>query len=322
MPFLLALALGLVLTPLLARVGLAVGLVDHPTGDGLKIHAEPKPLTGGLAVATAALTAIAVAGERPELLAVAAVLLLLALGVADDVMALPPLVRLLLELLAGGMLAASGATFAPLGAAGRVAVVLAVPAVVNAVNIVDGQDGLAGGLTAVAAAGLTAILAAQGDAGALGPALVASLLAFLLWNRPPARVFLGDGGTYAVGGALVLLAASASASWEALVGVVVCLGVFAFELGSTMIRRAINRESLVGGDRAHVYDLLSVQLASRTRATAAMIGVGVTMAALGFAASEAPLPVAIGIAAVVGLAGSVGVVVLWRRHRGVPRRSR
>jgi UDP-N-acetylmuramyl pentapeptide phosphotransferase/UDP-N-acetylglucosamine-1-phosphate transferase len=135
-------------------------------------------------------------------------------------------------------------------------------------------------------------------------------------------VFLGDGGTYAVGGALVLLASSASASWEALVGVVVCLGVFAFELGSTMIRRAINRESLVGGDRAHVYDLLSIQLASRTRATAAMIGVGVTMAALGFAASEAPLPVAIGIAAVVGLAGSVGVVVLWRRHRGVPRRSR
>jgi UDP-GlcNAc:undecaprenyl-phosphate GlcNAc-1-phosphate transferase len=322
MPFILALALGLVLTPLLARLGPVVGLVDRPSGDGLKIHAEPKPLTGGLAVASAALAAIAIVGERPELLAIAGILLLLAVGVVDDLASLPPLARLVLELGAGVMLAAAGATFEPLGGAGRVAVVLAVPALANAVNIVDGQDGLAGGLSAVAASGLTLILASQGDPGALGPALVAALLAFLLWNRPPARVFLGDGGAYAVGGTLVLLAVAASPSWEALVGVVVCLGVFWLEICSTVLRRAIRRESLVSGDRDHVYDLLAVRLGGRTRATAAMVVAGVVLAGLGWVTAEVPLAAGLGIAFVAAAGGAAGVAALWGSSRAGPRRSR
>jgi UDP-GlcNAc:undecaprenyl-phosphate GlcNAc-1-phosphate transferase len=322
MPFILALALGLVLTPALARLGPVVGLVDHPSGDRLKIHDEPKPLTGGPAVAAAALTAIAIAGERPELLAVAAVLLLLAVGVADDLASLPPVARLGLEIVAGVLLAAAGASFEPLASLGGAAVVVAVPVLANAVNIVDGQDGLAGGLTAVAAAGITAILGSQGDVGALGPALVAALLAFLLWNRPPARVFLGDGGAYAVGGTLVLLAVAASPSWEALLGVLVCLGVFWIEAASTVLRRAIRRESLVSGDRDHVYDLLAVRLGSRTRATALMVGAGAVLAGLGWLTAELPLAAGLGVAIAVTSAGATGVAVVWRTSGTGPRRSR
>jgi hypothetical protein len=84
MPFLLALAVGLVLTPLLALVGRRVGLVDHPTGDALKIHGEPKPLTGGLAVVPAALVSLAIFGDGLDPLVAAAVLLLLGVGVVDD----------------------------------------------------------------------------------------------------------------------------------------------------------------------------------------------------------------------------------------------
>jgi UDP-GlcNAc:undecaprenyl-phosphate GlcNAc-1-phosphate transferase len=322
MPFILALALGLVLTPLLARLGPVVGLVDHPSGDGLKIHAEPKPLTGGLAVTAAALVAIAIVGEAPEALVLAAILLLLAVGVADDLVSVPPVARILSELAAGGMLAAAGVTFSPLGRLGPVAIVLAVPALANAVNIMDGQDGLAGGLCAVAASGITLILAAQGGAGALGPALIAALLAFLVWNRPPAKVFLGDGGAYAVAGALVLLGSGAAASWSELLGVGLCLGVFVVEAGSTVVRRGIGRAALAGGDRAHVYDLLAIQLSSRTRATGLMLVVGVVASGLGWLTASVPFAVGVGIVAASVVAACAGVLALWRVRRAGPRRSR
>jgi UDP-N-acetylmuramyl pentapeptide phosphotransferase/UDP-N-acetylglucosamine-1-phosphate transferase len=226
------------------------------------------------------------------------------------------------ELVAGGMMAAAGVTFSPLGGAGEVAVVLSVPALANAVNIVDGQDGLAGGLAAVAATGVTLVLAAQGHAGALGPALVASLLAFLVWNRPPAKVFLGDGGAYAVGGALALLAAGASSSWQALLGTMVCLGIFWLELCSTVVRRVVQRESLAGGDRGHVYDLLAAELSSRTRATAVMVAAGMAFATLGWVTAQVPLAVGIGIAGAAAGGGAAGVLVLWKARRSGPRHSR
>ena len=321
MPFLIALALGLVLTPALARLGPAVGLVDRPSEDALKIHTEPKPLTGGLAVAIAVLATVTIVDERPEAWVIGAIVLLLAVGVADDLTPLPPLVRLAPEVLAGLMLALAGVTFPPLDGVGRAAVVLAVPALVNAVNIVDGQDGLAGGLAAVAGAGLTLILATDGGPGALGPALVASLLAFLVWNRPPARVFLGDSGAYVVGGTLVLLAATASRTWPDLLGALVCLSVLWFELASTVVRRAVSRESLVSGDRDHVYDLLTVELAGRTRSTLVMVAAGAVVAGLGVATAEAPPALAVALAGATVAAEAVGVGVLWRAQRARTRRS-
>jgi UDP-GlcNAc:undecaprenyl-phosphate GlcNAc-1-phosphate transferase len=322
MPFLLALALALVLTPLLALVGRRVGLVDHPTGDALKIHGEPKPLTGGLAVVPAALASIAIAGAGLDPLVVGAVLLLLAVGVIDDARSLPQLVRLGAQIAAGIALASSGATIEPLGAVGPAVLALAVPATANAVNMVDGQDGLAAGLAAAAALGMTLILVAAGDAGSLGPALLGALLGFLAWNRPPARVFLGDGGAYAVGGLLVVLAGDAAVSWSSLLGVTVCFGVLVLELGSSVVRRAVRRESLIGGDRGHGYDLLAVRLSSRTGATAIVVGIGLVLAVLGWAASRLPVPAAAAILVATALIGCAAILALWRPLRARVRRSR
>jgi UDP-N-acetylmuramyl pentapeptide phosphotransferase/UDP-N-acetylglucosamine-1-phosphate transferase len=322
MPFLLALAVGLVLTPLLALVGRRVGLVDHPTGDALKIHGEPKPLTGGLAVVPAALVSLAIFGDGLDPLVAAAVLLLLGVGVVDDARSLPQLIRLGAQLAAGIALAVSGATIEPLGAVGPAALVLAVPATANAVNMVDGQDGLAAGLAAAAALGMTLILASASDPGSLGPALLGALVGFLVWNRPPASVFLGDGGAYAVGGLLVVLASDAAVSWASLIGVTVCFGVLALELGSSVVRRAIRRESLIGGDRAHGYDLLAVRLSSRTRATAVVVTAGLLLAGFGWAASRLPVPAAAAILIATVLVGCVAILALWRPLRDGVRRSR
>ncbi len=136
--------------------------------------------------------------------------------------------------------------------------VLATVACCNAVNMVDGQDGLAAGLGAIAALGLAAVLAAGAFATALPLALAGALAGFLVWNRPPARIFLGDGGAYAVG---VLLAASAaqatSAGWHGLLAAGACLGVFAYELVATIARRLASSAPTVRGDRDHSYDRLA-----------------------------------------------------------------
>jgi UDP-GlcNAc:undecaprenyl-phosphate GlcNAc-1-phosphate transferase len=299
-----------------------VGLVDRPSGDALKIHTEPRPLTGGLAVMIATLSATALVGESPAGAVVAGLVLLLATGVTDDLVSLPPAARLVAELVAGGVMVAGGVTLSPLGAAGDAAFVLLVPVIANAVNVVDGQDGLAGSLAAVAAIGITAILASNGPVGALAPALVASLFAFLLWNRPPARVFLGDGGAYGVGGTLALLVASASPTWEALLGALVCLGVFCLELCSTVARRAVRRERLAGGDRNHVYDLLAEDLSSRTASTAVLVVAGLMLTVLGWVASRGPAPVALGISVATATVGAAAVVLLWRTRSSPPRHSR
>ena len=309
MSAIVALSLALLLTPMLARLGRRMGLVDRPSGDALKIHAEPKPLTGGIGVMVATLAGAGVVGGIAPLV-VASILTLLAVGIVDDLVGLSPGVRIVAELCAGALLAA-GSTIAQVGDLGPIVILVAVPAAANAVNIVDGQDGLAAGLAASAALGMTAIIVAEGGTADLGLPLAASLAAFLVWNRPPASVFLGDGGAYAVGGALVALVATTS-SWEPLLGAIVCMSVFIFELTSTMVRRASAGISLVSGDRTHLYDLLSARLASRERATAVVLVAGATTAALGWTISRLPFSAAVALTAVVGLVGVLCALALWR----------
>src|SRR5207247_536823 len=77
MPFLIALALGLALTPLAGRIGRAAGLVDRP-GDPLKIHREPVPVLGGVAVVAAVFAALAILDHLPAAVVVVATVLMLA----------------------------------------------------------------------------------------------------------------------------------------------------------------------------------------------------------------------------------------------------
>jgi phospho-N-acetylmuramoyl-pentapeptide-transferase len=85
--------------------------------------------------------------------------------------------------------------------------VIAVVATTNAVNITDGMDGLAGGLSVIAV-GATALFLPGGPAGekAVAMALGGALVAFLVFNRYPARVFMGDTGALAIGFALAVMA--------------------------------------------------------------------------------------------------------------------
>ncbi len=294
----IAIVLGVVLTRAAMPFAARVGLLDRP-GE-LKIHGAPVPLAGGIAVAVTVVVTPALLGHPVSGWVVAAIALALGGGLTDDVRSLSPWFRLTIQSGVGLLLVAGGLELTPLGALGAPALVVATVACCNAVNMLDGQDGLAGGLGAIAAAGLAVVLWSIGAPGTVALVLSGSCLGFLVWNRPPARVFLGDGGAYVLGTVLVALASGVStAGWAGLLAAGACLGVIAYEVVSTVMRRARASAPAIRGDRDHTYDRIAQRLGSRTRATLAMCALGVGVATL--AVGVARLPVALGGITVVAV---------------------
>jgi UDP-GlcNAc:undecaprenyl-phosphate/decaprenyl-phosphate GlcNAc-1-phosphate transferase len=323
MSFLIAFGIAVAVAPVAGLMGARLGLVDRPT-DELKIHRAPVPLLGGVAVVVAVLVGGVVAGQAEPLAVAAATVLALAVGLVDDARPLPAWARVAGQSAAGLVLVAGGLRLDPLGALAAAGVVGVVLACANAVNIVDGQDGLAGGTAAISAVGLALLAARTGDPApaALGLALAGALAGFLVWNRPPARIFLGNGGAYAVGTLLAVLAtrAVAGGGWRELLAAGVCLGMFVFELVFTIVRRLLARERLVAGDRFHSYDLLAGGL-SRVAVTILLWTLGAASVGLGLLISTFPTVAATATAAAAGGAAAAFGLGLWSRRARAVRRA-
>jgi UDP-GlcNAc:undecaprenyl-phosphate GlcNAc-1-phosphate transferase len=241
----------------LTRLGPRLGFVDLPD-DFLKPHTGAAVPLGGVAIFVAVHVSL-VAAERfdPGLLAASGMLLVL--GLADDRIGLSPRLRLAVEVAAGVVLAmASDLAAFPGGMRSLLIGVVLVVVTVNAVNLLDGLDGLAGSTALVTAAGTAALAASRGLDTTFGMILVAALAGFLVWNWPPARMFLGDNGAYTVGIFLVYGMLAATLPSSETLGLVAfgLIGVFAVDLAVTLLRRALRRRPLFAGDRSHVYDQL------------------------------------------------------------------
>jgi UDP-GlcNAc:undecaprenyl-phosphate GlcNAc-1-phosphate transferase len=260
-----AIAAALALTPLAARVATRVGVLDHP--GALKVHDTPVPYLGGTAVFGALALGALVGGLPAKWLLPLA--LALALGIADDVASVSPKMRLFGEAVIGVV---AGLVVDTDGGFGIVVAAVAVVALINAVNLLDGLDGLAAGVVLASAVGFAII---GGPGRPLALALAGALAGFLVFNRPPARIYLGDGGSYLLGATLGVLAASALYDKaEPVLWIVVPLLV-AVPLADTAIailRRAKARRPIFTGDRSHVYDQLVDH--GRTRGEAVLLCVG------------------------------------------------
>lgn len=268
----IAFAVALFLTPLAAKVARRFGIVDRP--GALKVHEAAVPYLGGVAVFCAIAGPIAMV--RPSLLAPLG--LLLVLGLADDIGDLRPRLRLLLELgigMVGGIVVPAPGQF------GVVITAAFIVGLVNAVNLLDGLDGLASGVALASAIGF-AIVGGSGRIPAL--ALASALAGFLIFNRPPARIYLGDAGAYLCGGALALLAALALqggdglAVWSA-VPLLVALPVF--DTAVAIIRRKRHGRPIFSGDRSHVYDQLVDRGQTRVQAVLECVAAQALLTSIG-----------------------------------------
>ena len=114
----------------------------------------------------------------------------------------------------------------------------------------------------------------------MAASLTAALVAFVWYNRPPARIYLGDGGSYLIGASMtVLLAYAWGVGTPAATGVIALalLVVPVAEVACAIVRRRRGGRSLLSGDRAHPYDLLVASGWSRTAASATYIAVEVAV---------------------------------------------
>jgi UDP-GlcNAc:undecaprenyl-phosphate GlcNAc-1-phosphate transferase len=283
-----AFVVALVLGSAARRIGPALGAMDHPD-DALKAHASPVPWLGGAAVVGGLAAGLAVEGWPLPWAASVAIGGAFALGLADDALDVPPALRLAaqvglgLVLAAGGLAADAlpGAVLAWTGAA------LLFAATLNAVNMLDGMDGLAGGAAALSALGLALVAARAGHDGAMTVALVTAAAAagFLVHNLPPARLFLGDNGAYALAATLAVLVLAQARTVAGLIGAATCLGIFLVDLLLAIARRAAGGAPITSGDRGHLYDQLHARGLTRWRTLAvcwivhvAFIAVGVRVA--------------------------------------------
>jgi UDP-N-acetylmuramyl pentapeptide phosphotransferase/UDP-N-acetylglucosamine-1-phosphate transferase len=143
-------------------------------------------------------------------------------------------------------------------------------------------------------------------------ALAGALAGFLLWNRPPAHIFLGDGGAYAAGAVLAAVTAivARDGGWQPALGAVVCLGVFLFEIAFTILRR-LPSGRLTVGDRLHSYDILAARLGSRGHATIAFWALGVASVGVGVVIAAAPPAAALALAVATVVAVAIGGHRLW-----------
>ncbi|MBE2319243.1 undecaprenyl/decaprenyl-phosphate alpha-N-acetylglucosaminyl 1-phosphate transferase [Solirubrobacter sp. CPCC 204708] len=265
---LVAFAVATALTPLAARFARRIGAVDQQKEIGLAKRATP--LLGGLAILGGALVAGVLFlpdNERTEGI-LAAALLIVVVGALDDRFELPPVVKLAGQFLAAGVLVLSGVvvdafTFpflhrVELGDFGGPLTMLALVLLMNIVNFSDGADGLAAGVCAIAALAFAVIAFDLGrrTAGTLSAITAGAALGFLLWNFPPAKIFMGDCGSNLLGlllGAVIVEGTLKTNALIALVGPLVVLAVPLMDTGFVVLKRLKYGRPIYRGDSNHFH---------------------------------------------------------------------
>lgn len=213
--FAAALIGALVATPVARKLALRLGIVDMPAAR--KVHKDPVPYLGGVAIILAFIASMALGivvrglpGSYPKVVAIlGGGLILAAMGLIDDLLVIPGWIKVPTEILMALWLFAAGVRaqpfkVLPLDLLLNVAWVVGIT---NAVNYQDNMDGLSSGVVAIAA-GYFFVMAAlthQILVASLAAALTGCALGFLWWNRPPARIFMGDAGSLFLGFLLAAL---------------------------------------------------------------------------------------------------------------------
>lgn len=281
------------LTPLLLIVARRYQLYERP--DERKVHDGNVPALGGVAMTAGFFTALiigwAIAGERVfalgtprEAYGIIALGLIFmhVLGVVDDAVDIPARYKFCLQCAGALILVFGGAIIRSFQFPGSELVVplgpLAVPvsvfwivSVANAVNLVDGIDGYAGGLTVTAAAGIGIVALLSGNVFASMAAfvLVGVVLGFLVFNFPPARIFMGDGGSLFLGSALAVLGITGPVDAHGVVVITVPLLVLSvpiLDTAAAIVRRRRDGRKIHEPDRQHLHHLLLDHTGSRRRA--------------------------------------------------------
>lgn len=282
-----AFALALFLTGRMRRVALARGIVDHP--NVRSSHGVATPRGGGLAVVVASMagfgTLAGLGGISADLFMALSVggLAVALVGFLDDLRQVPVSIRLIVHFCAamwalawlGGLPSLQvDDHFVQLGGWGFALGTVAIVWAINLFNFMDGIDGLAAAEAVFIAWGgaLLALLTVV-TSTVFGAALVfgAACGGFLIWNWPPAKIFMGDAGSGYLGYSAAVLAISSGHEKSVSLFVWLILGgVFFVDATLTLLRRLIRRARIHEAHRDHAYQRLARRWKSHRRVTMAV----------------------------------------------------
>ena len=324
-----------VLTGVVRRVALSSGLVDVP--NSRSSHTQSTARGGGLAVVittAAGFLALRAAGFLPTDLFLGLTIggcAMALIGFLDDVYSVRPSVRLLVHFLValgalhtlGGLpTMLLGERLVHLQTAGYVIGALGIVWVVNLFNFMDGIDGIAASETifiCVVGTLLTPVMAGSALAGSAAFVVAAACGGFLLWNWPPARIFLGDVGSGYLGYLIAGLAVAAGRDNPVALWIWLILGgAFLVDATVTLVRRSLRGERFHEAHRSHAYQHLARRWGSHRRVTLTFLTINlVWLLPWSVLALEFPRYAIVSVFAALGPLALVAVLVgSGRREHG------
>ncbi len=282
--FLLSLVVALILIPVLRRWAVQLDFVDKPRPDNeRKLHREPIPLMAGIALFIGFAVSY-ISFSDMTLTESAAVLggslLILLIGLVDDWYKVsrrefPALPKLIVQLLAALLVYLAGIRFSGFSNPFTdtyvvlpewlqlVLTLLWIFGVTTVINFTDGLDGLAGSLATISAGTLFVVAIAQQESNSaiMAISLVGVGLAYLKYNKPPAKVYMGDSGATFLGFILAIIAldgAFKQATVLSLFVPILALGVPIFDNIFVVLKRLKNGQKIYEADASQIhYRLLS-----------------------------------------------------------------
>ena len=339
-----------VAAPLIARLAMKFKVVDAPDGNR-KLQRRPIPLTGGPTILVSLMIGVGLTlwmfptllletkGDISFLIGLfVSGGIIVAVGLIDDRFGIRGRQKLLaqfvaaLVMLPAGMVIEKVSIFgfepdfgdlAPL--IGGALTVLFIVGAINALNLIDGVDGMAsttGIVLSFSVAAVSVISAGRPDGLMISLVLAGALCGFLIFDFPPARMFLGDSGSMLIGlvlGAVALKCSMKSYTTVALVMPAAIWAIPLFDAFMAVLRRKLTGRSIYGTDRGHLHHCLERKglgggkLLATTAALCALTGLGAIVAStlgtdqwLGKAGSGSDL------IAVVGVLTAISLLVITR----------
>ncbi|UCF97166.1 MAG: undecaprenyl/decaprenyl-phosphate alpha-N-acetylglucosaminyl 1-phosphate transferase [Spirochaetaceae bacterium] len=281
----LSLGLALLLIPTIRRMAHRFKWYDLP--NNRKIHTGLIPRLGGPGmylsfVAAALLAPLLVTlvtggslrprynlGIVPFLLGIT---LIHTIGLIDDFHNLKALLKFFIQILAAAIITSGGFLIrsltlpylgtVPLGLLAYPITVLWIVGISNAINLIDGTDGLAGGISGFAALSMGIISLLQGAVltSVLCFALFGAIAGFLVFNYPPAKIFMGDSGSLFLGACLASIPLAGGISKISAFGTllvpVTLLTIPILDMITSVIRRLRNKMPIIHPDKEHIHHKL------------------------------------------------------------------
>ena len=285
-------------TPPVKNFAHKVGAIDVPK-DARRMHKKPIPRLGGLAIYGGFLCSILIFGQLDEtmLCVLLGAAIIVALGIFDDVLALGAKLKFVVQIVAAAIPVCIGdlqiglftnlnplsdTPFVHLGILAVPVTIIWIVGITNAVNLIDGLDGLAVGVSSIAAITMLAVALLTGNMpiAITMAALAGACIGFMPYNLNPAKIFMGDTGSTFLGYMLATVSIMGLFKFYAVISFAVpflILGLPIFDTANAIIRRVAAGRSPMSPDRGHVHHKLIDMGFNQKQAVAILYAISATL---------------------------------------------